>query len=141
MNKRVRWVWLLLASICAAAVPIVAQVLRGTSPTGCALDGSAIIPIYRVRIQKGDRQFVFCCIRCAQLWARRQSDALDRVLVVDEATGVEIDAVAAIFVHSSVVTTPAAQNRIHAFRLRSDAEEHVAIFGGRLLTGDECPFP
>jgi nitrous oxide reductase accessory protein NosL len=43
-------------------------------------------------------------------------------------------------VRSSVVTTPATANRVHAFRSRADAEKHADKHGGTVLSEAEMPF-
>ena len=88
---------------------------------------------------RGDAR-AFCCVRCAQLWLATQPTPR-LIAVTDEADGEAIDADAAYYVRSFVVTTPAVGNRIHVFRSKDDAEKHAAAHGGTVLTGAEKPFP
>jgi hypothetical protein len=106
----------------------------------CAWDGLPVQPLYRVRVVDAtDTSREFCCVRCAAAWLTEHGEA-HTVYVTDEAGGSEIDARAAYFVQSAVPTNPITRNSIHAFRERSDAQEHAAAYGGRLLTADEQPF-
>ena len=70
----------------------------------------------------------------------RQGPAPRAVYVTDELSGREVEAAAAYFVSSLVVTRPATQNRIHAFGDRAAAERHAESGRGQLLEGDERPF-
>ena len=112
---------------------------RGAERT-CAYDGGKIEPLYRVRFvsEEGDREF--CCLRCAELWLRGDKVGPRSVTVTDEASGTEINAAAAHYVRSLVVTNRTTGNRIHAFMNEHDAAEHARSVGGRLLQADERPF-
>lgn len=112
---------------------------RGAEPT-CAYDGGPIDPLYRVRIVSHERDHSFCCISCAEAWLRTTTSPPQTVLVTDEASGEPIDAQAAHFVRSVVITHPATGNRIHTFRNPRDAEDHARAFRGTLLDHAERPF-
>ncbi len=72
----------------------------------CRLDGTAIIPIYRVDLLlDGVELASFCCVRCAREWPTVPAGASWHVR--DEVTGRVLDARAASFVNSSIVTQPA----------------------------------
>jgi hypothetical protein len=106
----------------------------------CELDGLKIEPRYRVRVvDLSGRSHAFCCVRCAGRWLARQEESAAVVYVTDESHGAEIDATAAWFVRSTVVTNPITGNRVHAFREQADAEAHLREFRGRVLTGTERP--
>lgn len=106
----------------------------------CALDGAVVVPLYRVRVCDSVGEWHnFCCVRCAELWLARQPLPPQAIRVTDEATGEEIDAQAATFVRSMVVTTPTTGNRIHVFASQTAAEHHADIAHGRLLGGSDLP--
>ena len=131
----------LAALVLLALVPLAARWLRRESPGRCALDGAAVVPLYRVRICDSVGEYrSFCCVRCAELWLARQSAPPQTIRVTDEASGQEIDAKAAVFVRSLVVTTPTTGNRIHAFASRAAAEQHADVASGRVLGGSKRPF-
>lgn len=85
-------------------------------------------------------QHLFCCVRCAEIWLRGQPAPPRAVAVTDEATGEEIDASAAWYVRSSIVTMTVTGNRIHVFRNRTEAERHAEAYGGTVLGRSEEPF-
>jgi hypothetical protein len=137
-----RWRRLLpLALLVALALlPLVGHWARRVPAGRCALDGAPIPALYRVRIRDdGGQDQVFCCIHCAEVWLERQARRPVAIFVTDEVTGAEIDASAAYFVRSSVVTTPTTGNRIHAFASRAAARYHAESAYGRLLTGPDRP--
>lgn len=126
----------LLLLLSAAAVG-----LRHESATGCALDGVAIDPLYRVQVVDAKHQTQqFCCLRCAELWLKRQAARPKAIHVTDETTGELLNASEAHYVRSLVVTSPATGNRIHAFGTRESAVQHANMFRGTLLVGNEQPF-
>ena len=84
--------------------------------------------------------YAFCCPHCAAIWLGRRPAAAAAVTVTDEVSGEPVDAAAAWFVRSSVVTVPTTGNRIHAFRDRADAERHAERFLGTVLPASETPF-
>lgn len=123
-------------------LPLAGKWLRSGQGPRCALDGVPVQPLYRVRVVDGrGAEHVFCCIDCARRWLEQEPPGRHTVWVVDETSGEEIDADSAWFVRSHVVTTPATRNRVHAFRSRADATRHAKAARGRLLTGDDRPFP
>jgi hypothetical protein len=129
-----------LCLVAAAALPVAGHWIRGRSDDGCALDGAAIGPAFRVRVvDAAGHSRCFCCIRCAELWLTRQPSRPGAIYVTDETTGHEMEAAAAYFVRSRVVTNPGTGNRIHAFARRADAAKHAAV-GGTLLEGTDRPF-
>jgi hypothetical protein len=124
-----------------AALPVLGHWVRRAPEGRCALDGVAIVPIYQVRVRDGQgNDQTFCCIRCAELWLGRQTATPQAVTVTDEASGQAIEATAAYFVRSTVVTAPTTGNRVHAFADQADAERHAESAHGRLLTGTDRPF-
>src|SRR5205085_4492845 len=123
------------------ALPLAGHWARRHTKQGCALDGEKVQPIYQVElVDDQERRHQFCCLRCAEIWLRRQRVAPRAILVTDEASGQAIDSAAACYVRSSVVTTPTTGNRIHVFARRADAEKHAAAFAGAVLSEVERPF-
>ena len=135
--------WIAAAGLLVVVgLPLVGKWVRRTPQERCTLDGARIDPLYRVRVvDNQDQDHPFCCIRCATLWLSRQKVKPRSVRVTDEATGREIDAAAAWFVRSSVVTMAHTENRIHAFARHADAARHAAAALGSVLPDSERPFP
>ena len=122
-------------------LPIIGRLARHKEGRGCALDGVAIEPIYRVRIvDRDNRSYEFCCVKCAQLWKAARDTRPITVFVTDETRGQEIPAGQAHFAVSSVVTRPTTLNRIHTFAQEVDAQNHAERFLGRVLKGEDRPF-
>lgn len=121
-------------------VPLLGWWARRDAPPRCAHDGLAIEPRYRVSIvDEAGNTWEFCSIPCAVNWQKRSGAAVAAVRVTDEETGDALDAGAAWFVRSSVMTNSVTRNRIHAFRRRADAERHAEAFAGEILQGAERP--
>jgi len=122
-------------------LPLAGKWMRRHQPPECARDGLPIDALYRVRVDGGaDESFEFCCIDCAALWLDQRAATGAAVYVTDEAGTGEVDARAAHFVRSSVVTNPVTGNRVHAFRDLSAAQEHARAFHGQVLHGAARPF-
>jgi hypothetical protein len=123
------------------ALPFLANSLRRTADPHCALDGGALVPSYRVRVDDAaGKTHEFCCLRCAEIWLDRQARPVRAIRVTDEASGKEIDASEAYYIRSLVVTTPTTGNRIHVFLDRTDAEHHARTCRGTVLVDEERPF-
>jgi hypothetical protein len=132
---------LLAGLVLIVGLPLAGRWARRQAEPRCALDGLVIEPLYRVRVvDRAGGSHVFCCIRCAGRWLARQAERPAAVYVTDEASREEIDAAAAHFVQSTVVTNPVTGSRTHVFRNLTDAEEHARLYAGWLLTGAERPF-
>jgi hypothetical protein len=130
-----------LAGLVLVGLPVGAHLLRREGPPGCALDGIAIDPVYRVRVvDAGGAAHEFCCPRCAGLWLKQQSSTPRSITVTDESTGEPLDAASAWYARSTVVTQQANGNRIHVFRHQTDAEKHAETFNGIVLEGSARPF-
>ena len=122
-------------------LPLAGKWVRGRQGPRCEFDGLPIEPLYRVRVvDRAGHSHSLCGIRCVNLWLARQEAPPDRIYVIDEASGQEMDARSAFFVWSGVVTNPITRNRVHAFREKAAAEEHARSFHGQVLTDDERPF-
>jgi hypothetical protein len=137
-----RLLLVLAAVLVVAGLPLLGKWARRHQPPRCELDGLSIEPPYRVRVvDQAGRSHAFCCVRCARRWLARQEGRPRAVYVTDENDGTEVEARSATFVRSSVVTPPPITgNRVHAFRDRGAAEEHVRTYGGRVLTDVDRPF-
>lgn len=139
--SRSEWIVGLAGLLLLALLPLAGHWLRRDSAGRCTLDGVRIEPRYRVRVlDAAGRDREFCCIRCAELWLQRQTNPPLAIRVTDENSGDEIDASAAHFVRSSIVTAPTTGNRIHAFADRANAERHADAANGLILEGPERPF-
>jgi hypothetical protein len=135
-----RWLLLLAGLLLVIGLPLTGKWSRRSQPPHCELDGLKIEPRYRVRVvEPAGGSHLFCCVRCAGRWLARQEGKAAAVYVTDESHGEEVDATAAWFVRSTVVTNPITGNRVHAFREQSDAEAHIREFRGRVLTDEERP--
>jgi hypothetical protein len=136
-----KWGISLAGLVVVIGLPVMGYYVRRHEEPGCCLDGGKIEPAYRVEIvDSGDRQHVFCCLRCAEIWIGRQSRPPRSITVTDETSGQQIAAAEAHYVRSFVVTTPTMGNRVHVFRNRADAEKHAAECRGIILSGPERPF-
>jgi hypothetical protein len=131
----------LVSLLLIVGVPAVGSWARRNQSPRCALDGQEIVSTFAVRVT--DRAGVshrFCCVRCAERWLDRNDIRTATVAVTDEVTGAELDARAAVFVRSPVVTNRVTGNRVHAFRDSADAVAHTHEFGGRILGPGARPF-
>src|ERR1700722_15066062 len=139
--RKSEWIAGLLYVAVLAGLALAGHWARQSSEPTCAHDGGKIEPCYRVRIvDDRGRDFEFCCIHCAELWLKGEQTKPQAVRVTDEVSGEEIDASAAHFVRSLVITNPTTNNRVHAFLKLSDAETHARTCYGRLLDDSERPF-
>ena len=131
----------LVSFLLIVGVPVVGSWARRNQAPRCTLDGQEIVPTFAVRVtDRAGTSHRFCCIRCAERWLDRNDVRSATVVVTDEVTGTELDARAAVFVRSRVVTNRITENRVHAFRDMADAVAHTREFGGRILGPDERPF-
>jgi hypothetical protein len=139
--NRSRLLLVLAGVLIVVGWPLAGKLARRQEEPRCEQDGMKIESLYSVRVVGRDGEsHSFCCPRCARAWLERSGGEAAVVYVTDEADGGEIDARAAHFVRSSVVTNPVTVNRIHAFRHRADAERHARAFGGSILMGADRPF-
>ncbi len=136
-----RWALLLVGLVVLVGLALVGHWARRPSGPVCALDGAPLVPDYQVEIVDAHGTTrSFCCVRCAEIWLRREQGRPQAITVTDEASGEPIDAAQAWYVRSSVMTTPATRNCIHVFRSRADAEKHADAFAGAVLSESERPF-
>src|SRR5262245_6698493 len=123
-------------------LPVAGFLVRSSREPGCALDGMVVDPTCRVRIQEGDKNYEFCCVRCAELWLKRQPKRPRDIFVTDEPSGQEIPALTAYFVRNQVVTMPVTGNRVHAFKdpLEADKYANDPVSRGTVLEKSDRPF-
>ncbi|HEX5135359.1 MAG TPA: hypothetical protein VFY93_00170 [Planctomycetota bacterium] len=128
------------ALLCIAALPLVAGRLRGHVDR-CEVDGVALDPAFRVRIEEKDgTMHAFCGITCAEAWIRRKSLVSGSVLVTDGVSGNEVDARSAWFVRTFGNRTDGAPDAIRVFARHEDADRHARAHGGEILVGADRPF-
>jgi hypothetical protein len=140
-RRHTPWLRSLLALAGLVGLALAGHWVRRPAAPACALDGANIEDVYRVEVVDArGHTHVFCCPRCARIWLEHQTEPSQAVTVTDETSGQRVDATAAYYVRSSVVTAPATGNRIHVFRTLTDAERHAGAFGGVLLPEAENPF-
>jgi hypothetical protein len=133
--------WLVLLGLVVLILPVAGRYLRRGGPPRCALDGIPIDPVYRVRVvEDGGAAHDFCCPHCAELWLKQQGRPPRSITVTDESTHEPLDAAAASYARSMVVTQQANGNRIHVFGRRADAEKHAETFSGIVLGKSMRPF-
>lgn len=122
-------------------LPLAGQWSRRDVPPCCVRDGATIDHSCMVEIDDaaGQRR-LFCSIHCAEAWLAQQRIKPRSIRVTDEITGARLDVAAAIFVRSSVQSSPGSANRTHAFSNHAEAERHAKAFGGIVLIEDERPF-
>jgi hypothetical protein len=138
---RSRPLLLLAGLVVIVGLPLAGKWVRRQPEPRCALNGLKVEPLYGVRVvDRAGGSLRFCCVRCARRWLARQGGSPEAVYVTDETGGEEIDSRSATFVQSPVATNPITGNRVHAFRDRAAAEEHIRAFGGWVLTGADRPF-
>lgn len=135
------WLAGLAGLILLAVLPFAAKTLRGDRGERCAWDGLELEPIYQVRVVEADGfTATLCCLRCAERWLQRRAGEGVRVIVTDEASGLELASTEAIYVRSSVVTNTITGERRHVFRRTEDATKHAEAAYGHRLLGVERPF-
>lgn len=132
---------LLCLCLVTIALPFFGNWLRSRSEMRCSLDGLEIAPLYRVRIvDRHGIEHAFCCIGCAVKWLERSEIELPTVYVTDEASGMEVGAGEAYFLHSATATNAITGNYLRAFRKQADAEAYLRVYGGQMVNDRERPF-
>jgi hypothetical protein len=133
-----KWALIYLVLVSLTALGTSLWTRWGASET-CEMDGQAIPASLRVDLTTADgARHAFCSIECARRWLAKQPVAQCKEAVVRDAlTGEPLDAYVAFFVESEAVTNRSNGNKIHAFRLRTEAMDHILRFHGREV---EDPF-
>jgi hypothetical protein len=143
MNNRMRtWKWpaayLTVMAMIALAASLGSRYLVGER---CEMDGQALPATLRVDVKLANgTTHSFCSIECARRWLSAQKSSVKEAVVRDALTGEPLDAYVAFFVESPIVTNRANGNHVHAFRVRTDAMEHIRRFGGHEI-GDPFQTP
>jgi hypothetical protein len=131
------WKWpaayLTVMALIAMTVSLASRYLARET---CEMDGQTLPVTLRVDLKMADGvKHSFCSIECARRWLANQPNATAKEAVVRDAlTGEPLDAYVAIFVESPIVTNRANGNDVHAFRVRTDAMEHIRRFGGQEIS-------
>lgn len=124
-------------------IPFVRHSFRDVgSESRCALDGLPIADHQRIRVQEDAGQSRhFCSLRCAELWVAKHGTKPLAIYVTDEATGESIEIGEAIVVRSRLLVHEGTKNYQHVFKNIEDAQHHIDAYNGRILTGENRPFP
>jgi len=136
------WWWMAIAGLLiAASLPVLRKLTNRDNQSQCVVDGQTIDPLFRVRlISANGVENECCCLRCAELWFENTRPTPEQIFVTDEASGEPLDATNAYYVYSDVFSNAPNRDRRHVFRVREDAEAHLATFRGRMLIGSKRPF-
>jgi len=113
------------------------------SDESCLLDGTSLLPISRVTIQTDDgKERLFCSLCCARSWLEAHADVAAQikegkaaVTVVDEISGIEIDATLAYFIESNEYSRKENKCRSHVFSDKQSASKYLRKTGGREQAG------
>lgn len=116
---------------------------RDKGNESCMVDGTSLLPISRVSIQSTDGDIsLFCSLCCARTWLdAHQEVATDlktgkgSITVVDEISGLEIDATLAYYVESNDYSRKENRCRSHVFSDKQAASKYLRKSGGRELQG------
>jgi len=143
MKPPVSWWWAALAGLLTVGtLPVVGHWVREDGRPRCLWDGLIVDAAFRVHTRDEAGTFhEFCDLGCARSWIGRHPSTSRTILVTDEDSGEMLDASAAFFVRSSIVTNSVTGNRWHVFRNRARAEQHARESRGRLMVGPDHPFP
>ena len=126
--------------ILSAALPFIGHTLRDNGSPRCDWDGIAIDSAFRVHVitMQGESHS-FCCVLCAAAWVDRSASTIEKTLVTDETSGLDIAAADAFFVRSSVPTNEITGNRWHTFRTGADAQSHADATRSRVVSASDSP--
>lgn len=125
----------------AALAWISSQSDKGTE--NCLVDGTSLLPISRVSIQSANGDIsLFCSLCCAHTWLETQEEVVadlregrGNITVVDEISGLEIDATLAYFVESDEYSRKENRCRSHVFSDKQAASTYLRKTGGREQPG------
>lgn len=139
MSRR-GWIPRTLALLGLAILPLAADRLRSQEER-CALDGVEIAHAFRTHVVDADGlDHAFCGVRCARLWVERQERPPRSVWVTDCASGRELDATSAWYVHALTTRTDGAPDSIRTFATLEEARRFVEAYGGELFLASQRPF-
>ena len=109
----------------------------------CLVDGTSLLPISRVSIQSANGEIsLFCSLCCARTWLDANKENVaelqagkGNITVVDEISGLEIDATLAYFVESDEYSRKENRCRSHVFSDKQAAATYLRKTGGREQSG------
>ncbi|RUM46338.1 MAG: hypothetical protein DSY80_02310 [Desulfocapsa sp.] len=109
----------------------------------CLLDGTSLLPISRVAIRTDDgKDNLFCSLCCARTWLEAHAEIAEQIregnaaiTVVDELSGIEIDASLAYFIESNEYSRKENKCRSHVFSDKQSASKYLRKTGGREQAG------
>ncbi len=114
-----------------ALLPVAGRLLRGRDDARCTWDGVAVDARFEARLVRADGEGErFCCLCCLARRLATLDAPARRVVVADEVSAAEVDADAAWYVDSAVVTNRSTGCRVHAFADEAAAARHAAAFHG-----------
>jgi hypothetical protein len=135
------WIRLAAAVVICTAVGAAAMIAARSSRPRCAMDG-VLLPTAAVQIETaGGAAHSFCSVKCAESWIAMSRQRPIAIRVADERTGKMVDAADAHYVRSSAFSAMHSRDPRRAFARAPDAQRHVETFRGRVLVGDQAPFP
>lgn len=140
MIHRHLWLTAAVTLFVAAVLPLIGHTVRGKNPARCHWDGLPVDSVFRVRVATSpDVSYSFCCVLCAAAWIDRSAAAVSHIYVTDESSGIEVNAVQAFFVRSTVPTNAITGNRWHTFRTSADALRHADAARARVVSVTDSP--
>jgi len=109
----------------------------------CLMDGTSLLPISRVSIQSANGETsLFCSLCCARTWLETNNEIVaelqagkGNITVVDEISGLKIDATVAYFVESDEYSRKENKCRSHVFSDKQAASTYLRKTGGREQSG------
>ena len=135
------WIGGALTMAAAAVLPLVGHWMRRSSGDRCRVDGQPIRRAFAVTlIDSNGESHAFCGLQCAEIWLEKTKVTPRVLTVTDESSGKPIDASAANYARSPVVSNDITRDRRHVFADRDQAARHVDQFGGKILDPSQRPF-
>lgn len=113
------------------------------SNESCLIDGTSLLPISRVSIQSASGETsLFCSLCCARTWLDAHKEIVAElnagkgsITVVDEISGLEIDATLAYYVESDEYSRKENRCRSHVFSDKQTAATYLRKIKGREQPG------
>jgi len=136
----------LLCSFFFLSLIILAWLSNQNSKQGdenCLVDGTSLLPISRVSIQSADGEIsLFCSLCCAHTWLdthKEVAEALNagkgNITLVDEISGLEIDATLGYFIESNEYSRKENKCRSHVFSDKQAASTYLRKTNGHEIPG------
>jgi peroxiredoxin len=109
----------------------------------CLVDGTSLLPISRVSIQSASGEVsLFCSLCCARTWldahtetAAELNEGKGSITLVDEISGIEMDAPLAYFVENNEYSRKENKCRIHVFSDKQAASTYLRKTKGHEIPG------